>query len=49
MMPLYLTSTRFPPLPTALMAAGGGGLFCCRRAVNLPLPGTSRVAPFYGD
>lgn len=27
MMPFYLTSTCFPPLPTALMVVGGGGLF----------------------
>ena len=47
MMPFYLTSTCFPPLPTALMTAGGGGLFCCRRAGDLLLPGVSCLVPVF--
>nr|DAQ58045.1 MAG TPA: hypothetical protein [Caudoviricetes sp.] len=34
MMPFYLTFTRFPPLPSALTAVGGGGIFCCHHGHN---------------
>nr|DAE55602.1 MAG TPA: 5-chloro-2-hydroxyhydroquinone dehydrochlorinase [Caudoviricetes sp.] len=39
MVPVNSAFTRFPPLPTALMVVGGGGIFCCHHAGNSLRPG----------